>query len=97
MENETELRVIIFREGNSFIAQCLEHDISAFASDMKTLKKRFMGVLAAEWNISLERNGEPLAGIDPAPKQFHDMWKKPKRPKKVNFAKSNTVIMAEAA
>lgn len=56
-----------------------------------------MGVLAAEWNISLERNGEPLAGIDPAPKQFHDMWKKPKRPKKVNFAKSNTVIMAEAA
>ena len=80
MQSNTEsgplsVRVLIFREGESYIAQCLEYDISAFAPDKKTLQKRFVSVFGMERNISLDRGGAHFSGIGPAPQQFHDIWK----------------------
>lgn len=91
-----QYRVIIFKEDGVFIAQCLEHDISAFAPDRKTLRKRFEGLFAFERNLSIERGGEPFAGINPAPKRFHDMWEGHKRPNNMVIAQS-PVVMALAA
>lgn len=70
------VRVLIFQDGDAYVAQCLEFDISAFAPDKKTLRERFLSVFSLEMNLSLDRNGAPFAGIDPAPRHFHAMWEK---------------------
>ena len=68
------IRVVAYKEGDQWIAQCLEYDICAHASDEDKLKSRLAAILEFERNLSIERNGAPFAGIDPAPEQFHDMW-----------------------
>ena len=74
MPSAETLRVIVFNDGGTLVAQGLEHDICAFARDEETLKKRFMRVFVAEWNLTLGRHGKALEHIDPAPQEFHDMW-----------------------
>ena len=89
-------RVLIFEEKGILIAQCLEHDICAFAGDLETLHTRFTGLFAFEHNLSIERGGAPFAGIDPAPQRFHDMWDTHQDPSSLTIAKS-PVVMAHAA
>ncbi len=67
-------RVIVFKDGDDWIAQCLEYDICAHAKDEETLKQRFIALFGFERNMSIERNGSPFAGIDKAPEQFFEMW-----------------------
>ena len=68
------IRVVVFRDGDVWVAQCLEYDIGAQASDIDTLNERLKAVLKAELKESHERNGEPFAGIGPAPQRFQQMW-----------------------
>ena len=42
------LRVVVFREGDDWIAQGLEHDISAFGSNLDAVRERFLATLDAE-------------------------------------------------
>lgn len=70
----TTIRVIAFQDDGQWVAQCLEYDIGAQADDIDTLRTRFEVVLTAELKESIERNGEPFAGIAPAPERFHAMW-----------------------
>ena len=91
------VRVLIFREGEAYVAQCLEYDISAFAPDKETLLKRFISVFGMERNRSLDRGGAPFAGIDPAPKEFHDRWKQPQAVSGLVAHGEELVTMAEAA
>ena len=92
------VRVLIFREGEAYIAQCLEYDISAFAPDKETLLNRFVNVFGMEMNISLDRGGAPFAGVAPAPQQFHDMWKQPTVELSSSVTYGNArMTMAEAA
>lgn len=70
----TSLRVVIFKDGDLWIAQALEHDICARATDLKKLKARFGTVVHLEREHSKRNNKDPFAGIDPAPKHFFDLW-----------------------
>lgn len=70
------VRAVIFRDGGAWVAQCLEHDIGAQAPDLDALQFRFSVALNAELHESMERNGAPFAGIDPAPQEFHEMWER---------------------
>ncbi len=47
--------------------------IGAQAPDLDTLQFRLGVVLDAEFEESMERHGEPFAGIDPAPEHYHRM------------------------
>jgi hypothetical protein len=60
------LRVVVFKQEDMFVAQCLEHDISVQAADIATLQMRFEETVAIE--------GEDLAAISPAPESFQKMW-----------------------
>lgn len=73
------LRVVIFKDGALWVAQCLEHDIGAQAPDLDTLHDRFTVAVMSELRESLARHSAPLAGIDPAPKRFHQMWERRSR------------------
>lgn len=71
-----QIRVVIFEEDKSWVAQCLEYDIGAQASDIQTLEHYLSLTLKLELEESLRVTGKPFGGIDPAPKQYHDMWDK---------------------
>ena len=67
-------RVLVFRQGDQWLAQCLEHDLvaqapsgdEAFASFIRLLKARLLRDSA---------NGRvPLENLPPAPQRFVDIW-----------------------
>ncbi len=74
--NVARIRVVIFQEGSMWVAQCLEYDIGAQAVSVDKLHERLTVALEAERQESLARNGEPFAGIAPAPEYFHRLWEK---------------------
>ena len=76
MTHSHELRVVVFREGDYWVAQCLEYDIGAQAKDLSDLQARFALTLEAERQESIKHHGKPFAGIDPAPRHFHEMWER---------------------
>ena len=96
MAENDEVRVIIFEEDGAYVAQCLEHDICAFAGDLDTLRGRFVSLFIFERNLSIDRNGAPFAGIDPAPEKFQGMWANHEVPDEMTIAHSQ-VVMARAA
>ncbi|SLN72002.1 hypothetical protein ROJ8625_03769 [Roseivivax jejudonensis] len=69
------MRVLIQKEGEMFVGQCLEHDICAQGCSVDELMSRL--VLTVDLECS-ERNGS-LADIDPAPEEFHKMWDNARR------------------
>jgi hypothetical protein len=70
------IRVVVFHDEGQWVAQCLEYDIGAQADDIDTLTDRLKVVLHAECKESIERNGSPFAGIEPAPERFQNMWER---------------------
>jgi hypothetical protein len=68
------IRVVVFQDGDMWVAQCLEYDIGAQADDIDTLNERLNVVLKSELKESLARGNAPFAGISPAPQRFQNMW-----------------------
>lgn len=70
------LRVIVYREGDIYVAQCIEYDIATQAKDIDALLERLDLTIDAECAMSKERTGKPFGGIAPAPNYFHNLWEK---------------------
>ena len=70
MSEDKTLRIIVLREGDTFIAQCLEYDIGTQAEDMASLQDHMNFLIDCELEYS-KRVGQP---IDQAPERFHNMW-----------------------
>lgn len=70
-----DLRVIVYRDGDLYIAQGLEVDIATQAKDIPSLLVRLDLTIEAECAMSKERGGAPFAGIGAAPNYFHGLWK----------------------
>lgn len=66
MNESATLRIVVFKEEDMFVAQCLEHDVAVQAPDMSTLQRRFEATLVHE--------GAGLEQLPPAPDRFHKMW-----------------------
>lgn len=79
MDRGTQIRVVVFRDGASWVAQCLEYDIGAQAADLDDLSARLQLALTVEHRTSVELHGTPFAGIAAAPEYFHEMWEKRSR------------------
>ena len=69
-----QIRVIAYREGDAWIAQCIEYDITAHASDPSELPMAFTRALAEYVCITQQLGREPLAGIKPAPERFKALF-----------------------
>lgn len=76
VSEDTKIRAIIFREGDLWVAQCLEYDIGAQAADLDTLQSLLSVVLRAECEAGKAKTGKPFGGINPAPSHFFEMWGK---------------------
>jgi len=77
-EESLEVNVLAFREGELWVAQCIEYDISArsdtLASAMTAFRRAFAANLAA--NRELGRNA--LDGVPPAPQRYKQMFESAK-------------------
>ena len=76
MTQENYARIVLFKEGDTHIAQCLEFDIMAHGASEEIALKRFEAVFNFERNLSIERGRSPFANIPEAPKEFFEMWDK---------------------
>lgn len=74
MSEVQNLRVVVIREGDFLVAQCLEYDVCTSALDMETLEKRMQLQLECEMALSTQETGVAFQGVDPAPQEFHKMW-----------------------
>lgn len=63
------LRVVIFREQETWVAQCLEYDLCTQAADLTTLQRRLRATLHAG-------AGRGLASLPAAPARFFAMWER---------------------
>lgn len=71
-----EMRAVLFRDGDMWVAQCLEHDIGSQGNSLEEVITRLHVAINAERMESLERNKVEFAGIPAAPDRYHKLWHK---------------------
>jgi len=62
---KNNIRIVAFKEGDIWVAQCLEHDVCAQASDLDTVRARIEVAIHAEDN---------LMDLPKAPDRFFALW-----------------------
>jgi hypothetical protein len=76
LDNDGTIRVVVMREGDLFVAQCLEVDIGAEAHDLEELDTRLGMTLRAEFINLGGTEDDPFPNLGPAPEYFQNMWDK---------------------
>lgn len=74
MQETTTIRVIAYKEGDIWVAQCLEHDIGAQADTLEILQRRLQLTIHAEAEESRKRTGSVFSDIPAAPPFFFEKW-----------------------
>ena len=67
------VKVLFIREGEAWVAQCLEHNIAAQGKTLHEAEKTFGKTLVGQLLLDSRRGKEPLQGIKPAPPVY---WRK---------------------
>jgi len=68
------MRAIVFREGDAYVAQCLEYDVAAYGPEVGEVIKRLDRALEARLALCAEQ-GRPLREcVGPAPNRFRILW-----------------------
>ena len=69
------MRVLIKKEDNIYVGQLLEYDICTQGRDVDELLERLIGTVEAE----KQEHGGDLAGIEPAPEIYQNLWEGARR------------------
>src|SRR5207244_11393778 len=72
------IRVLVFREGDWWIAQCLEHDICIQARTVEDIRPELERVLTAHYLLT-ESSKTPFHGMPRAPQVFWDRYEDAKQ------------------
>ena len=70
------IRVLIFKDGDLWIAQCLEYDIAVQAKNLNELKEKFIGTINVHITSSIENNEIPFMNIPKTPDEFWELYHK---------------------
>lgn len=70
MNDSEPMKILVFKEEDKLVAQCVDYDICTQADDIETLQSRMDCLIEIELTESA-KTGQP---IDPAPERFHKMW-----------------------
>jgi predicted RNase H-like HicB family nuclease len=68
------LRVVIFKSGEWWVGQCLEHDIVAQAKTVNSLTYELERAIVAHIVIAEENGFQPVETIPPAPQRYWKMF-----------------------
>jgi hypothetical protein len=77
MDNKThvfKLSVLLLREGDTWIAQCLDYDLAAQGKSIKAARNALARTFAGQVALDLHHGLEPLNGFSQAPKEFWDKF-----------------------
>lgn len=72
--NTDTIRVVAYRDGDAWVAQCLEYDIFAQGADFQSAMRRLTATVNLECKHTLAATGTAFGGIDPAPSIFETMF-----------------------
>jgi hypothetical protein len=72
--NEPTIRAIVFKEGDFYVAQCLEYDIAAQGTDLEAAIDRLELTVEAEFETCALDGKAPKDCICPAPNYYHQLW-----------------------
>jgi hypothetical protein len=74
MPKKIELSVLIYQDGDTWVAQALEHDVAAFAETATELTAAFERAVAANLCANADLGRKGLDGIPAAPPRFQAMF-----------------------
>jgi hypothetical protein len=73
-----KVSAVLFREGEWWVAQCLEYDIATQARRLEDLPQELHRLLTNQILASLEAGIEPFQGFSRAPRRFWEMYERAK-------------------
>ena len=65
-----KLSVLLVREGDLWVAQCLQYDIAAQGKTITEAKHAFCRTVSGQVCVDLRHHVEPLSGFLPAPRVY---------------------------
>ena len=68
------LHVLLVREGDVWVAQCLDYDIAAQGATISDAKEAFARTFGGQVAVDLHHKVEPLQGFGPAPQEYWDLF-----------------------
>jgi hypothetical protein len=71
---QVSLRAVIFKSGEHWVGQCLEHDIAAQATEPREVPDQLERAIAAHIVIACENNVEPFEILPKAPSRYWKMF-----------------------
>lgn len=71
---ERTIHALVFREGDWWVAQCLEHDLVGLARTLDELPDELCRQLRMQVEISLEAGVEPFISLPAAPARYWKMY-----------------------
>jgi len=73
-DQKKAVRVIAQKEGDGWIANCVEYDICAQGSDLGQVRRRLEVALQIECEISEQKTGKPFGGIPASPAIYEALY-----------------------
>lgn len=68
------IRAVLFREGEWWVAQCLEFDLATQARTLKDLHYELEKLLIGQLVAGEASGREPFKGLPKAPAKYWDLW-----------------------
>ena len=88
------LSVLLLKEGESWVAQCLEHDIAAQGKTANDAKHALEKTIAGQGFLDLKSGVSPIVNIKPAPDYYRNLFDKAEKMKhtfRVQFSENDDV------
>lgn len=74
IHHKLDVRAVAFREGDQWVIQCLEYDITAHAPDPARLPQALSRAIVERAAIAAHLGKEPFKTLPRAPQRFHEMF-----------------------
>ena len=71
-----KLSILLIKEGEAWVAQCLQYDIAAQGKTITEAKSAFAHTFAGQVCVDLHHKVKPLSGFPSAPKVYWDQFGK---------------------
>ena len=79
MGGGSRVHVVVFREGDWWVGQCLEYDIATQAKTLTDLHYEVGRLLVGHYAVAIERGWTPFESVPPAPARHWRLFEEAKR------------------
>lgn len=70
------VHVVVFKDRGWWVAQCLEHNLTASSKEPRELNKKLETVLKVQIEADLEAGKIPFSTLPPAPRRFWTLFQR---------------------